>query len=147
MEKPEIIVNEMMADDDLGNVDTHDAKMTQSDSDTSNEMSYEDVCAIAWKEYNAGKGAGKKGPNGSGTWHRGRGADERTSGRRDDGGKKGVNRTPTHAACTGAHSVSAHHTAQSDHFSSREHAWFKFKGYVCLKQSVIHASCLVPCRT
>ena len=32
-----------------------------------------------------------------------------------------VNRTPTHTACTAAHSVSAHHTAQSDHFSSREH--------------------------
>ena len=43
MEKLEIIINEMMADDgpapmDLGNVGTHDAKMTQSDSDTSNDM-------------------------------------------------------------------------------------------------------------
>ena len=43
MEKLEIIINEMMADDgpvpiDLGNVGTHDAKMTQSDSDTSNAM-------------------------------------------------------------------------------------------------------------
>ena len=28
----------------------------------------------------------------------------------------------THTACTDAHSVSARHTAQSDHFSSREHA-------------------------
>ena len=66
MEKLEIIVNEMMADDgpvpmDLGNVGTHDAKMTQNDFDTSNDMSYEHVCAIAWKGYKAGKGAGKKG--------------------------------------------------------------------------------------
>ena len=52
---------------DLGNVDTHDTKMTQNDSDTSNDMSYEDVCGIAWKGYMAGKGVGKKGPNGSGT--------------------------------------------------------------------------------
>ena len=52
-------------------------------------MSYEDVCAIAWKGYKAGKGAGKKGLSGSGTWHRGTGADQWTSGRRDDGGKKG----------------------------------------------------------
>ena len=56
----------MMADDgptpvDLGNVGAHDAKTTQSDPDTSNDMSYEDVCAIAWKGYKAGKGAGKKG--------------------------------------------------------------------------------------
>ena len=50
MEKLEIIVNEMMADDgpvpmDLGNVGMHDAKMTQR---------CEDVCAIAWKKYKAG---------------------------------------------------------------------------------------------
>ena len=54
MEKLEIIANEIMSDDgptlmDLGNVGTHDAKMTQSDSDTSNGMSHEDVCAIASK--------------------------------------------------------------------------------------------------
>ena len=66
MEKLEIIVNEMMADDgpapvDLENVGTHDTKMTQNDSDTSNDMSYEDVCAIACKGYKAGKGAGKRG--------------------------------------------------------------------------------------
>ena len=66
MEKLKIIVNEMMADDgptpmDLVNVGTHDAKTTQNDSDTSNDMSYEDVCAIAWKGSKAGKGAGKKG--------------------------------------------------------------------------------------
>ena len=39
--------------------------------------------------YKAGKGARKKGPNGSRTWHRGKGADEWPSGKRDDGGKKG----------------------------------------------------------
>ena len=74
-------MNDMVANDgpvpmDLGNVGTHDTKVTQNDSDTSNDTSYEDVCAIAWKGYKAGKGAGKKGPNGSGTWHRGKGADE-----------------------------------------------------------------------
>ena len=94
MEKLEIIVNEMMADDgptpmDLGNVGAYDAKTTQSDPDTSNDMSYEDVCAIAWKGYKACKGAGKKGPNGSGTWHRVKGGDEWTGGRRYDGAKKG----------------------------------------------------------
>ena len=84
VEKLEIIINETMADDgpvpiELANVGTHDAKTTQSDSDTSNDMSYDDECAIAWKGYKAGKGAGKKGANG------GKGADEWTSGRRDDG--------------------------------------------------------------
>ena len=93
MEKLEIIVNEMLADNgptpmDLGNVGAYDAKTTQSDSDTSNDVSHEDVCAIAWKGYKASKEAGKKGPNGSGTWHRGKGADEWTSGKRDDGAKK-----------------------------------------------------------
>ena len=87
MEKLEIIINEMMADDgptpiDLGNASGHDTKTTQGDSDTSNDVSYEDVCAIAWKGYKAGKGAGKKGPTGSGPWHRGKGADEWTSGKR-----------------------------------------------------------------
>ena len=53
MVKLDIIINEMMADDgpvpmDLGNVGTHDTKSTQCNSDTSNDMSYEDVCAIAW---------------------------------------------------------------------------------------------------
>ena len=64
--KLEIIINEVMADNepvpmDLGNFGTHDAKMTQSDSDTSSDMSYEDVCAIAWKGYKAAMGTGKKG--------------------------------------------------------------------------------------
>ena len=77
VEKLVIIVNEMVADDgpvpmELENFGTHDTKTTQNDSDTSNDMSYEDVRAIAWKGYKAGKGAGKKGPNGSGTWHRGK---------------------------------------------------------------------------
>ena len=70
MEKLESIINDTMADDgpiplELGNVGTNDAKMTTSDSDTSNDMSYDDVCAIAWKEYKAGTGTGKKGPDGS----------------------------------------------------------------------------------
>ena len=94
MEKLEIIINEMMADDGptpmvLGNVSGHDTKSTQGASDTSNDMSHEDVCAIAWKEYMAGKGTGKKGPNGSGTWDRGKGADVWTGGQRYDGAKKG----------------------------------------------------------
>ena len=83
MGKLEIIVM------DLVKVGTHDIEMTQSDSDTSNDMPYDDVGAIDWKGHKAGKGTGKKGPNGSGTWHRGKGAHEWTSGRRDDGGKKG----------------------------------------------------------
>ena len=93
MEKLEIIVSEMMVDDGvipmgLANVGAYDAKTTRTDSDASNDRSYQDVCATAWKGYKAGKGASKNGPNGSGTWHRGKGADEWTSGRRDDGGKK-----------------------------------------------------------
>ena len=81
MEKLEIIVNEMMSDDgptpmDLGNVGAYDAKTTQGNSDMNNDMSIEDVCAITWKGWKAGKGAGKKGPNGSGPWHRGKGAGE-----------------------------------------------------------------------
>ena len=81
MENLETIINEMMLDDepvplDLENVGTHDARMTHSDQETSNDMSYDDVCAIDWKGYQAHKRAGKKGPNGSGTWHRGKGGDE-----------------------------------------------------------------------
>ena len=82
---------------DLENVGAHDAKMTQSDSVKSNDMSCDDVCAIAWKRYKpgkgagklAGKGAGKKGSSRLGVWHLGEGADEWTTGRRDDGGNKG----------------------------------------------------------
>ena len=55
----------MMADDgpapkDLENVGTHDAKMTQSDQDLINDMSYDDVFVIAWKMSKACKGASKK---------------------------------------------------------------------------------------
>ena len=87
-------MNEMMADDgpvpmDLENVGTHDTKTTQNGSDTRNDVSYEDACAIAWKGYKAGKEAGKKGRDGSETRHRGKGADEWPSGKRDDGSKKG----------------------------------------------------------
>ena len=65
MDKLDFIVNEMMADDgpmtmDLGSVGAYDAKTTLSDLDTSNDMSYKDVCAIAWKGYKAGKEAGKR---------------------------------------------------------------------------------------
>ena len=85
MKQLEIIINEIMADDgpvpmDLGNVGAHDARTTQSDQDASNDTSYDDVCAIAWKRYTAGKGAGKKGPNAAGTWYRGKGTDEWASG-------------------------------------------------------------------
>ena len=99
MEKLEIIVHEIMADDepapmDLENVSVHDTKTTQSDSDTSNDTLYENACAIALKGYKVGKGAGKTGPNGSGTWHSGKGAGGWPSGRRDDGGKKGGKKGP-----------------------------------------------------
>ena len=68
MEKLEIIIKEMMPDDgpvpmDLGNVGTNDAR----DQDASDDMSYDGVCAVAWKGYKAGKGAGKMGPKGAGT--------------------------------------------------------------------------------
>ena len=94
MEELGIIINEMMSDDgpvplDLGNVGTHDAKRTQSDSDTSNDMSYEDVCATAWHGGQSRQGKRQeRTPNGLEVWHRGKGADEWTSGRRDDGCKK-----------------------------------------------------------
>ena len=54
----------------MGNVGSHDVTWTQSDSETSNDMSYENACAIAWKGCKAGKGTGKKGSNGPGVWHR-----------------------------------------------------------------------------
>ena len=64
--KLEIIVNEMMADEgpvpiDLGNVGTHDTKMTQNDFDTGNDMSYEDVCAIAWERIQGRQRSRQKG--------------------------------------------------------------------------------------
>ena len=72
METLGIFINETMADDrpvpmDLGNVGTHHAQMTQSGLGTSNDVSYDDVGAIAWKGYKAGKGTGKKGPKGLGS--------------------------------------------------------------------------------
>ena len=48
-----------------------------------------DVCAFAWNGCKTGKGAGKRGPNGAGTWCRGKGPDEWASGMRDGVGKKG----------------------------------------------------------
>ena len=80
-----IINNAMMADDgpapmDLGSVGVHAAGMMQGDQDMSNDMSYDDMCADGWHGYKAGTGAGKKGPIGSGAWHRGKGADEWTNG-------------------------------------------------------------------
>ena len=90
MEKLEIIINEMMAD--CGPVKIGlgmSVRTTQGDQDASNDMSYDDVCAIAWKGYKSGERTGKKGPNEAGTWYRGKGADEWASGNRDDGGKTG----------------------------------------------------------
>ena len=52
---------------DLVNVGMHDVRTMQSDHDASNDMSYDDACAIARKVYNAGKEVGNKGPNGAGT--------------------------------------------------------------------------------
>ena len=49
----------------------------------------DDVCAFGWNGYKTGKGAGKRGPNGAGTWCRGKGPDEWASGMRDGVGKKG----------------------------------------------------------
>ena len=68
IEKLEIIINERIPDDGpvplgLDNVGTHDARATQSDHDTSNDMWYHDACAIAWKGYIVGRGVGNKGPH------------------------------------------------------------------------------------
>ena len=48
---------------DLVNAGTHHARGTQSDQDGSNDMSCDDVCAIAWEGTKAGRGAGKRGPD------------------------------------------------------------------------------------
>ena len=71
-----MMANEGPVPKDLGNVGTHDAGTTQSDRDTNDDMSHDDVCAIAWRGYKAGIGVGKTGSNGAETWYRGRGADE-----------------------------------------------------------------------
>ena len=81
MEQLEIIINEMMADQYQWIWET---LVRTIDQDMSSDMSYDDVCAIAWKEYKAGKGASKEGPIVSGTWNRERGADEWTRGRRKE---------------------------------------------------------------
>ena len=65
--------------------------------------------------------------------------------------KKNVNRTPTHTACTDAHSVSAHtlHSMIFHHANtrgSRAHS-SGLHAVVSQKQFVILASCLVPCHT
>ena len=54
-----------MADDgpvplDLGNVGTNDAITTQSNQDASNDMSYDDMCAIALKGNTAGQRTARK---------------------------------------------------------------------------------------
>ena len=48
------------------------------------------TCALLpGKDTRPAREQGNKGPSGSGTWHRGKGADEWPSGKRDDEGKKG----------------------------------------------------------
>ena len=104
MEKLEIIINEMIADDgpvpmNLGNVSVHDTKSTQGDSDTSNDKSYEDVCAIGWKGYKAAKGAGKKGSKGSKPdWHSDKDKGSKGTGK---GKSKGKNETRCCYDCGG----------------------------------------------
>ena len=95
-----------MADDgpvpmDLGNVGTQDARTTQCVQDASNDMSYDEVCAIAWTGNKAGTGTSKKGPNGAGMWYRRKGFDEWTSDKRDDGGMKGGKKGPRAANLIG----------------------------------------------
>ena len=100
MEKLEIIINEMIADDGPLPMDlvkcryARCARRRRVTSDASNNMSYDDVCAISRNWYKTSKGAGTKGPNGAGTWYRGKGDDKWASGKRDDGGKKGGQERP-----------------------------------------------------
>ena len=66
MEKLEILVNEMMADEgplpvDLGSVGVHDTKTTHGESDTINDMSYEEMCVITWKVYKNRQGSRQEG--------------------------------------------------------------------------------------
>ena len=92
MEKLEIIIIKMMADDgpvpmDLGNFGTHDAnRVIRTLATTCHTTPYVRSLGMGTK---LAEGTGKKGPNGLGVWHLGTGADEWTSGRTDDGGKKG----------------------------------------------------------
>ena len=94
MEKLEVVINEMMTNEgrvamDLGDTGAHDAKMTQCDQETDNKMLHDDMCAIAWKRYKVGKGSGKKGIDGRGTWNRGKGYDRWQVSKGDDGSRKG----------------------------------------------------------
>ena len=94
MEKLEVVINEMMTDEgrvamDLGDTGADDAKMTQFDQETDNNMLHDDMCAIAWKRYKAGKGPGKKGIDGTGTWNRGKGYDGWQVSKGDDGSRNG----------------------------------------------------------
>ena len=90
MDKLEITINEMMAHDgpvamDLVNVGTYDAKRTLSDSDTSNDMSHEDVCNRLEKvPSRQGNGQERIKRTGGGGVHQGSGADELASGKADD---------------------------------------------------------------
>ena len=80
-----------MADDgpvpmDLGNVGMHDARMMQSDQDMNNDVSFEDMCAIAWKRKQSRQRSRQTG--------QGRGTREKEltnwmNFRRDDGCKNG----------------------------------------------------------
>ena len=60
-----------------------------------------------------------------------------------------VNRTPTRTACTHAHSVSAHtlNTMITFHHANTRGSSLKIAHLCVPKTSVIHVSCLIPCRT
>ena len=95
MEKLEIIIIETMADDgqepmDLGTVGTNDARTTQSDQDTSIDMSYDAVCdRIETIESRQRSRQERTKRNRNEVSRTGGCGDEWTSGKRDDGGKKG----------------------------------------------------------
>ena len=70
--KLETIIDERVNDacsvsKDSDNADTYDTRTTRSDQDASNDMSYDDECAIARKRYKADNGEDKKESNGVGT--------------------------------------------------------------------------------
>ena len=79
-EKLSIIINEMVPDDgpvpkDLGSVGMQVARTTHSDQDASNNMSYDNVCAIAGTIIKLAKEHTRKDQT------------ERANGHRDDGGQ------------------------------------------------------------
>ena len=74
MEKLEIIINEMMADDGPVPMDRFGHEQRH--------VMRRRVCGRLERVQISGKGTGKKGPNGQGVWHRGKGADEWTSSKR-----------------------------------------------------------------